>query len=363
MMSNISSFFLLQVQTKDLWKDSSLSSKEIIILVIFAVVIIIAIIFANTFKKSAPGKSGSKGRGFPGFTLHRLTNNIGFSSEQRKMLDFVFKTDDVTDPEKSLVTPAILDRHFKRAYRVIQQSAGNEKEIQQKLSILFSTRRLLENSPIGTISSTRQIKDETKLTVSSGKDKIDIFVLSTKNEYLAVETPKNALGTQIKIAKGTKLNVLFFTKNDKGFFFETRVVGNSVLFGKQVMLLAHSNQVKYLSQRLYRRRHAAIACFMKLVYLEGTGKKQRLVIDKRRFAGTISDISAGGCSIKATAPIQVGARFKIEYSEKDSTVAALGQVLRTNKAGMNTVLHIKFLRVTQKSMNLINAYVYEYSNE
>jgi hypothetical protein len=44
-------------------------------------------------------------------------------------------------------------------------------------------------------------------------------------------------------------------------------------------------------------------------------------------------------------------------------VAALGQVLRTNRAGVNTIIHIKFIRITQKSMNLVNAFVYEYSNE
>jgi hypothetical protein len=256
-----------------------------------------------------------------------------------------------------------LDRHFGRAYRVIEHSSSNEKETQQKLAILFSTRNLLENSSIGAISSTRQIRDETKLTISSGRDKIDVAVVSAAGENLTVETPKNILGSQIKIAKGTKLNVLFFNKNNKGFSFETRVIGGSIVRGKPVTLLAHSNQLKLLSHRRYRRKQAAIACFMNLVYVEGTGKKQRLVIDKRRFAGTITDISVGGCSIKTTSPVQVGARFKIEYTEKDLTVAALGQVLRTNRAGMTTVLHIKFLRVTQKSMNQINTYVYEYANE
>jgi len=356
-------FFPLQVKATDFWKESTFSSKDAIIFAVFAAVIVIAIIFANILRKGASGgKSGSARKILPGFALGRLTKNIDLSHEQRKMLNFVFKTDDAIDPEKSLTTPALLDRHFKRAYQVIEHSSANEKEAQQRLSILFSTRNLLENSSIGTISSTRQIKDETNLTITNGRDKIDTAVVSAANENLAVETPKNILGSQIKIAKGAKLNVMFFTKNNKGFSFETRVIGNSVVRGKPVTLLAHSNQVKFLSHRRYRRKQAAIACFMNLVYVEGTGKKQRLVIDKRRFAGTITDISVGGCSIKTSHPVQVGARFKIEYTEKDTTIAALGQVLRTNRTGMTTVLHIKFLRVTQKSMNHINAYVYEYTN-
>jgi hypothetical protein len=362
MTNYIFTFFPLQIQTKDLWKNS-VTSKEIISFIVFAAVIIIAVILINIFRKGGRGKSGSKGSAFPGFALRRLTRNIDLNHEQKKMLNFVFKNDDVADPEKSLSTPSLLDRHFKWAYRLIKQSSSNEKEVQQRLSVLFSTRNILENSSIGTISSTRQIKEDTKLIINSGRDKIEVVVVSVKEENLSVETPKNILGSQIKMAKGTKLDVLFFTKNNKGFSFETRVLGGSVVRGKPVTLLAHSNQLKYLSQRRYRRKRVGIACFMNLVYVEGTGKKQRLVIDKRRFAGTINDISVGGCSIKVTAPVQVGARFKIEYAENDASVAALGQVLRTNRAGMTTVLHIKFLRITQKSMNHINAYVYEYSIE
>jgi len=365
MTNHVLAFFPLQIQATDFWKKSAVTSKEIIFLFIFAAAIVITIVLVNIFKKSAKGgKPGSARKILPGFALSRLTKDIDLNGEQKKMLNFVFKTDGVTDPEKSLATPVLLDRHFKRAYQVIEQSSNNEKETQQKLAILFSTRNLLENSSIGTISSTRQIKDETNLTINNGKDKIDVVVVSAAtSENLMVETPKNILGSEIKIAKNVKLNVLFFNKNNKGFSFETRVVGNSVVRGKPVTLLAHSNQLKLLSHRRYRRKQTAIACSMNLVYVEGTGKKQRMVIDKRSFTGTITDISVGGCSIKTTHPVQVGARFKIQYGEKDASVAALGQVLRTNRAGATTVLHIKFLRVTQKSMNHINAYVYEYTNE
>jgi len=364
MMNHFTAFFPLQVQASDFWKKSEVSSKDIVILIVFIAVIVIVIVVLNIFKSKDPsGKKGSS-RAFPGFALRRLTKNIDLDYEQRKMLSFVFKTDNVTDPERSLSTPIFLDQHFKRAYNVINQSSADDSETQHKLSILFSTRNILENSSIGSISSTRQIKEDTKLTINNGKDKIDTVVVSTAaNEELAVETPKNILGTQIKIAKGSKITVLFFTKNNKCFSFETRVNGNSVIRGKPVTLLAHSNRIKFLSHRRYRRRRAAIACFMNLVYVEEGKKKQRLVIDKHRFAGTITDISVGGCSIKTTYPVQVGARFKIEYTENGLTIAALGQVLRTNKAGTTTVLHIKFLRVTQKSMNHINAYVYEYINE
>ena len=363
MINSIMAFYPLQVAVTDFWVEDR-SSNNAVIFLGFVIFVILLVFIINKAKKG-PSSSGS-GSGiklFSGFAFHRMARNIGLNHEQIKMLDFVFKTDEVLDPEKSLVTPALLDRHFRRAYRVIEQTSGSEKDARHRHAVLFSTRNILENSAIGRLTSTRQIKEETTLTITYGRDKINVAVILAKGDFLAVETPKTVLGSQIKIPKGTRVNILFFTKSNKGFSFESRVTGYSTLHGHSTMLLAHSNQLRFLSQRRYRRRHAVIACFLNLVYVEGSGKKQRLVVDKRRISGNIADISVGGCSIKAMTPVQVGVRFKIEFTQGDNTVAALGQVLRTNRTGATTIIHIKFLRVTQKSMNLINAFVYEYANE
>jgi len=321
----------------------------------------------GTSTKGTGTKGTSTGGGgpklFSGFAFNRLVRNIGLDNEQIKMLNFVFKSDDVVDPEKSINTPALLDRHFRKAYRIIEQSSGSEQETQNRLFVLFSTRNILENSMIGGMNSTNQLRDDITLTLTYGKEKINVNVVNARTELLTVGAPKTVLGSQIKIPKGTRLSVLFFTKNNKGFSFETRVAGYSTMHGHPVLQLAHSNHLRYLSQRRFKRRQAVIACFLHLVYVEGGGKKQRLVVDKRRLTGNIADVSVGGCSIKMTAPVQVGARFKIEFVQGDNNVAALGQVLRTNRTGVNTIIHVKFLKVSQKSMNIINAFVYEYAHE
>ena len=342
----------------------------IIFVVVFALAIGVVVLInsrnSSGTKGASTGSSGGGGGGprlFSAFAFNRLARSIGLDNDQIKMLSFVFKSDDVVDPEKSINTPALLDRHFRKAYRIIEQSSGSEQEAQNRLFVLFSTRNVLENSMIGSIGSTRQLKDDLTLTLTFGKEKINVNVLSTKTELLTVEAPKTVLGSQIKIPKGTRLSVLFFTKNNKGFSFETRVAGYSVMHGHPAMQLAHSNQLRYLSQRRFKRRQAVIACFMFLVYVEGGGKKQRLVVDKRRLNGNIADISVGGCSIKTTTSVQVGARFKIEFAQGENNVAALGQVLRTNRTGVNTIIHVKFLKLSQKAMNIINAFVYEYAHE
>jgi len=373
MMFNNFSFFPLQVSASDFAINSEISVRDIIIAVVVIAVIIGALVIINSLRKDGASKSGSSAKSggsggglqniFSGFTLRRIARYIGLNREQTKMLDYILKSDQVTDPEKSINTPALLDRHFRRAYRIIENGKESESEIQKKLEILFSTRNILENSVFGGFTSSQQIKEDTTLIINSGKEKINVNVLSAKGDHLIVEAPKNVLGSLIKIARGTKLTVLFFTKNNKGFSFETKVIGYASKDGHPTMQLAHSSQLKFLSQRRFRRRQASIASYLYLVYVEGSGKKQRLVVDKRRLTGNIADVSVGGCSIVIMAPVQVGARFKIEFSHGDENVAALGQVLRSNRTGMNTIIHVRFLRVSQKSMNIINAFVYEYGRE
>ena len=344
--------------------DSTVSPLSVILFGSVFAVLIITVAIIN--KKSSPqAKAGSGGFSslFSMFTFHRLTRSIGLSSEQTKMLDYVLKLDGVTEPERSLGGLNLLDRHFRRAYRIIEQSSSTEEEAQRRLAVLFSTRNILENSTIGAIVTTRHLKDDAILIFTFAKEKYEISVLSTRGENLVVEAPATVLGSQVKIPIGITLNIIFFTKANKGFSFETRVVGYGNFHGRHAMQITHSSQLNLLSHRRFRRRSAVIACFLFLVYVEGSGKKQRLIVDKRRISGTIADISVGGCSIRTMVPIKVGAKFKIEFAQRNANVAALGQVLRTNKAGMSTTIHVRFLKVSPKSMNIINAYVYEYANE
>ncbi|MCL2410388.1 MAG: flagellar brake protein [Treponema sp.] len=352
------------------FEDPTFSPGVMIFFLVIAIIIITLVVINNASKNMSTVKSKSSGGGgglgasglFSFFKLRKIAKNIGLDNAQTKMLDFVFKSDNVTEPERSLANSTLLDRHFRRAFRILEHSYGSGADIQKKLAVLFSTRNILENSPMGTVSSTRQLREDAVLTMNYGREKYDVTVHTAKTEHLIVDAPKNVLGSQIKIPHGTRITVVFFTKGNKGFSFETRVVGHSNMHGRSVLQLAHSNNIRFLALRRFRRKSAAIDCSLNLVYIDTSEKKQRFVIDKRKLNGTIADISVGGCSIKANAPVQVGAKFKIEFIQRNVNVTALGQVLRTNRAGMNTTIHVKFLRISQKSMNLINAFVYEYTN-
>jgi len=375
MTGNFLIFYSLQVSVKDFnFSSKKTSPQEMMGIFIVIGIIVVALIIVNLVsKKSSGGKKGVSGGSpspagthggiFSVFSFQRIARNLGLDNEQTKMLDYVFKTDQVTDPERSIRNPELLDRHFRRAFRILNQTQGKDGENQHRIAVLFSTRNIIENSVLEVLSSSRQIKEETTFTILYGKDKLNLNVLSAKGDCIDVDVPKNVLGSQIKINKGTRLTVLFFSKNNKGFSFETRVIGYTTRYSRPVMMLAHSNHVRFLSQRRFRRRQANISSTMNLVIIEGRGKKQHLIADKKRLQGTITDISVGGCSIKVMTPVKAGAMFKVEFQMSDTILTTLGHILRTNRTGASTIAHMKFLKVSQKTMNTINSFVYEYSNE
>jgi c-di-GMP-binding flagellar brake protein YcgR len=186
---------------------------------------------------------------------------------------------------------------------------------------------------------------------------------------LLVECPRNALGTPIRLPKGTRVSLSFFTKSSHGYSFDSHVASMSDSNDGPVIQLAHSNKAKALTQRRFRRKRTTMGCYFSFVRVEetknGRKKEKKMVVDRNRFKGSVTDISIGGCAIMTSAVVNAGGRLRIEFTQPGGfAAAALGQVLRTNRSGaIGTVVHIKFLKVPRRTMNMINAMVFEYYDE
>jgi hypothetical protein len=227
--------------------------------------------------------------------------------------------------------------------------------------VLFSARNLIEAhfQDKTTTTSTRQIPEKTPAVLTIDKVNYPVKVLSSRGDTLIVENPQRSAGSRIHPASGSKASLALYTKSSKAFSIETRVLGTTDTADGPALQLAHSGQIKKLSARRFRRRQAIIdtGCFS--VFVDPKTKKS--IVDKRRNSGKIMDISIGGCSVKTTTSVNQGQRVKVEFIHNDgSIIAALGEILRISHNGINTVVHIHFLKVPRRSLNSINAMVYEY---
>ena len=180
--------YLLQIDITAFWVRDR-NPYEPLIFGVIVIVIILAIILINIVKKQPVAnreKTSSLSGVFYRITLLSIGRDIGLNREQIKMLAFIFKLDQVSDPQKSISTPDLLDRHFRRAYRVIKQTSKSEEEKQNKLAVLFSTRNLLESNVSGGVTSTSQLKDDISVLITVDKEKYELLIISATGDRKSV---------------------------------------------------------------------------------------------------------------------------------------------------------------------------------
>ena len=330
------------------------------------IVVMVLIIFNVLRGKSSKSGVGGKHptttapRAFSGLTLHRLTSDMGLDREQVKMLDYVMKSGGISDPERFLNSPALVDKHFKRTYKLIERTSANEEDLNERLAVLFSTRNIIDANAKGNIvTSSRQIAEKTPAVLTIDKTNYPTQVISSRGDTLIIEKPRRSSGGLFQLQKGRKANLALSTDSSKAFAVETQIVGTTDTPYGPAIQLAHSKQIKKLFNRSFRRRQKTIETGFYFVQVDEKTKK--MTVDKRRYTGNIQDISVGGCSMKVSIQVVPGQRLKLEFIDHDdSIVAVLGEILRTSRKGTSTIIHIKFLKVPRKSMNSINAMVYDY---
>ena len=366
--------FLLQDHPMYFKEDNPTEGWALIIVV--GAIIVFSVLFhivRNGINTSMGGSSKTRTavtpRKFSAFTFYRIASAYGLDRDQSRLLEYVFRNDSVNDPERVMKNPALLDRHFKRAYRTIEKNSETEEDAQQRLVKLFSLRNIIEAAPASDDPSSEKLAENTPAVLICDKESYPVKVISSRGQIVLTEIPRNALGTPIRLTKGMRVTLSFFTKSSKGFSFDGHVIGVQDTEHGPALQISHTGKVKPLVKRKYRRRQTTVRCDFFLVFLEnsatGKGKAPKLVVDNKKFTGSVLDISIGGCSIKTAAPIQVGSRLKItiEYSD-DYIINVLGQVLRTNRSGPSgNIMHIKFLKVPRRAFNSISAMVFGYDDD
>ncbi|MDR2766775.1 MAG: PilZ domain-containing protein [Treponema sp.] len=365
--------FLLQESVQYFKEDDPLAGT--LILVSIGVILLIVLV-TNLVKNGVnPGKRGSRGGGgarhFSAFALHRAARTYGLRKEQIKVLEYVLRSSGINDPEHILATPSSLDKVFKRAYKQIEKSANTDEEAQQRMGMLFSVRNTIEmyHNTTPAAPSTQHISSNMAAVLAVNGESYPVKVISSKNDGIQVDCPRNAIGSLVKFPRGTRASLAFFTKTNKGFSFDTQVLGSTDTSFGPALVLSHSGRPKAMTQRRFRRRQAALNCDFHLVRIEDSkNKKQppRMVVDPRRMTGSLTDVSIGGCAIKTSSSAAAGSRIKIELSTVHTAlpIAVLGQVLRINRGSVSSaIMHVKFLKVPRNAMNVINALVFEYVDD
>jgi len=356
--------FLLQ---SEYWVEDDPMQARIVVIAIAALVVFVVVLrlIRRGGSKSVVGSSGSFStpKSYNSFALRRAAAPYGLNSEQVKLLDYVFRNNNVSDPVRVMGEAAILDRHFKRAFRNIQRDSGNPERTQQNLSRLFILRNTIEAAPIEDSATSSLPVEKTQGIIRYGNDNYNVMIYVSRSRNIMTEVPKNTLGTSIRINKGTGVSLTYLSRSNNSYTLACVYVGiEKTEFGAGFQL-SIAGRPRPLTKRQYRRRQVDLRCEFFFVQLiesgKGRNKTSKLVVSPKKFTGKVRDISAGGCSIKTPVPVQAGSRLKINcnltYTEQ---VTVLGQVIRSNRSAAGTVIHVKFLKVPMRAFISINTLVF-----
>jgi len=357
------------------FKNNTSTKDLVTFLIIVGAVIVFSsfIYFVNRRIKGSSGTgkntgSGGTPRKFNAFTLRKIAASYSLDKEQTELLDYVFRTNSVTDPERVMKNSDLIDKYFKRAFKNIEKNSITDEDAQERLARLFSLRNLIESSSSNDDASNVRLSENTPAILVNGKNSYPVKVLRSKGQTIVVESPTNAIGTPIRITMGTRVSLSFFTKSSNGFSYDCTVEDVVDIGNEQGLQISRLGRMKPLAKRKFRRMLIDIRCEFYFVNIEeiGTGKKKtvNLIIDRRKYTGMIKDISIGGCSLKSSAPVQIGSRLKIVIDFDDCNIInVLGQVIRTNRSSAGNIFNIKFIKVPKKAFNSISTLVFGYNDD
>ena len=348
---------------------------ETLIVVIALAVIILTASIISFFRKRMNSKSltGTKGktqvtpRNFNLFTLHSIAAAYGLNRQQMKFLEYIFRSESVSEPKRVIESSDSLDRYFKRAYKNIERNAENDEAAQEQIYKLFSLRTAIELGRNSRGNTPPRLEENTQAVIIIGKDNYNVKVLSVKEKNILVSIPTR-LGAPLKIDKGKQVSLSFFNESNTGFSIPGETGGMLPTSRGQGLQIIHSGKAKPLIKRLHRRKEVAMRCDFFLVHIKEAAEKKkspRLIVDDKRFNGTVVDISIGGCALQTSTAVPAGSRLKISINYSHYSISVLGQVLRINRSGaaMGSILNIKFLKIPRRAFNSINTLVFGYNDK
>jgi c-di-GMP-binding flagellar brake protein YcgR len=337
----------------------------ILIGLIFILFIVIGVI---TNKRAAMKKAGGNGS-FRKGTFKRRATRMGLSKIHLRALDFVIERYKVRNPYALLTNSAQLDSYLKKAIQGIDDQVSSDQAKEAQKLTLYRVKQIIErNSQRNTgYNTSRQLQTNQKiaLTVESGI-RFQSRIVSVLRDGVAVEVPYDETGSQVRWKKWSPVTVFFWKSNGEGYSFGSKVTGYNILKGVPAVFIQHTNKIVKAKQRKYRRRALDRPCYYYPVRILTTGSgrnqtKKAFVETKRGALGTVIEVSAGGCSIRASRGLAGGALIKVEFeTSRGHPVSSYGKVVSTQKSSEEQVMHIMFTKVSRGNLNNINAFVYDF---
>ena len=359
------------LQTQRLPTLAQSDSTSVIIAVLVFVLFVLFLVIAGRGGGSTSAGRGTQGgpAKFSRRKFRRHASSRGLTRGETRVLESLIKRYKIQAPYGLLNNSSVLDSSLKKALTELDDKPMNVDEREAQKLTLYRIKQKIERSTKGasTPNSSKNLRvGQTVMLMVEGQ-RYQSKVSGNLQKSFGVEVPRDKRGNEIRWKKWTKVELYFWRSNGQSFSFHTKLLGYNTLRGVSSLFLQHSAHIKEARQRRYRRKQMEKPSYFYPVRIvsSGLGKKsaKKAIVDKHHgHLSTILDLSAGGCAMRCSYPLDPGALLKIEFETGDrQKVSSFGKVISTNRIqGRGGVMHIMFTRVSRDNMNRINKYVYDF---
>ncbi len=355
----------------------SLSGGAIIAIVIVALVIVGLVIY-NSVKNRAErfgtayappvAKAAVKAPSFHASAFRRAGQEMGLTGEQVSFLESYARKLSLSNPDYVIRNPEAMEAFLRSIFQDIETKSDSQPVAEQRTAVLFQIRERIELSRAAgkQVSSTKSLKSGTVLTcITADGEHYTSRIEAMSPEGMACAVPLDGLGQELHFRRGTRFTAFFYSSNQSGHSFETKVDGYARFRDGTAMILRHSDRVKPLPVREHKRKSTNKPCeFIPVtivVVKQGGRTGKKAVLGQRAFPGQITDISAGGCSIRTANPLDESEYLKIDFAGKSGRLSAIGKVVKLERIhGQGGDMHIQFAKISRQDLNKVLSMVYGY---
>ncbi|MEM5948501.1 PilZ domain-containing protein [Spirochaetia bacterium 38H-sp] len=233
------------------------------------------------------------------------------------------------------------------------------------LGKLFEFRKRVEFSlpkyRLG-IKSSREIDSGQILRIIIPEYRGTIFtstVIENMRKYMAITHPQ-APNKELSDLNwtGKVIHVYFWRKEDAGYFFESRVLGDYMEKKFAVLHIEHSDDLKRTQKRKSVRLPLNITAM--LYPIQNVSSATEDVEKTGGFKCKLIDVSEDGAAVVVGGRAKPGIAVKLQFVLGDDIIVMPGVVkgVSFKKANNRSVLHIQSVPLSQKTKNKILSRVY-----
>ncbi len=305
--------------------------------------------------------------------MKKMTQTFGFTPEEEEYFIALCVKNAIKRPIQLVKNTSLLDDLFSRVVSQLNQGHGQTKKPENEKMTIFRIKEKIEAAKRNAknIKTTRKLSQGQAITLITKKDEqYASYIVNVDDQGFAFPVPRDFFGNELRIPVWSVQTVFFQSPTGQSYRFKARVRRYVSKMNENRILMYHSDSLKALPNRQHERREIrAPANFVHVNVaniVNGKQTEHRFYPNGKELMGTLIDISAGGCSIISPAPRPEGDYIEIK-TIIDGTIedTMIGKIIRCHKesASDDTIMHIRFAKMSRATMNRIFAYIYKYGEK